>query len=67
MWITRERRVFPPRPYTVHSHIHTLCHITLPTPTLLGNTIDSGMDLSITVDKFRVFMNKTLSISSVYQ
>ncbi len=33
----------------------------------LGNTIDSGMGLSITIDKFRVFINKTLSILSTYQ
>ncbi len=33
----------------------------------LGNAIDSGMGLSITIDKFRVFIYKTLSILSVYQ
>ena len=33
----------------------------------LGNAIDSGMVLSITIDKLRVFINKTLSILSVYQ
>ena len=33
----------------------------------LGNVIDSGMGLSITIDKFRVFINKTLSILSAYQ
>jgi hypothetical protein len=33
----------------------------------VGNTIDSGMDLSITIDKLRVFINKTLSILSAYQ
>jgi hypothetical protein len=34
---------------------------------LLGNAIDSGMGLSITIDKLRVFINKTLSILSSYQ
>ncbi len=34
---------------------------------VLGNTIDSGMDLSITIDTVRVFINKTLSVLSVYQ
>ena len=29
--------------------------------------IDSGMGLSITIDKLRVFINKTLSILSAYQ
>jgi hypothetical protein len=33
----------------------------------LGNAIDSGMGLSITIDKLRVFINKTLSILSAYQ
>ncbi len=33
----------------------------------VGNSIDSGMGLSITIDKLRVFINKTLSILSVYQ
>ena len=28
---------------------------------------DSGIDLSITIDKLRVFINKTLSTLSVYQ
>jgi hypothetical protein len=32
-----------------------------------GNVIDSGIDLSITIDKIRVFINKTLSTLSVYQ
>ena len=31
----------------------------------VGNAIDSGMDLSITIHKLRVFINKTLSILSV--
>ncbi len=34
---------------------------------LVGNAIDSGMGLSITIDKLRVFINKTLSILSAYQ
>jgi hypothetical protein len=34
---------------------------------MIGNAIDSGMGLSITIDKFRVFINKTLSILSAYQ
>jgi hypothetical protein len=33
----------------------------------VGNTIDSGIDLPITIDKLRVFINKMLSILSVYQ
>jgi hypothetical protein len=33
----------------------------------VGNAIDSGMVLSITIDKLRVFINKTLSILSAYQ
>ena len=33
----------------------------------IGNAIDSGMGLSITIDKLRVFINKTLSILSAYQ
>jgi hypothetical protein len=33
----------------------------------LGNATDSGMGLSITIDKLRVFINKTLSILSAYQ
>ena len=33
----------------------------------LGNAIDSGKDLSITIDKLRVFINKTLSRLSAYQ
>jgi hypothetical protein len=33
----------------------------------VGHAIDSGIGLSITIDKFRVFINKTLSILSVYQ
>jgi hypothetical protein len=28
---------------------------------MVGNAIDRGIDLSITVDKLRVFINKTLS------
>jgi len=32
-----------------------------------GNAIDSGIGLSITIDKLRVFINKTLSILSAYQ
>ena len=39
-------------------------HTTLLT---VGNAIDSGMGLSITIDKLRVFINKTLSILSAYQ
>ena len=34
---------------------------------MLGHTIDSGIVLSITIDKLRVFINKTLSILSAYQ
>jgi hypothetical protein len=42
--------------------------LTFLTPSLrLGHAIDSGIGLSITIDKFRVFINKTLSILSVYQ
>ena len=33
----------------------------------LGNAIDSGIGLSITIDNLRVFINKTLSILSAYQ
>ncbi len=33
----------------------------------VGNVIDSDIGLSITIDKLRVFINKTLSILSVYQ
>jgi hypothetical protein len=33
----------------------------------VGHAIDSGNGLSITIDKFRVFVNKTLSILSAYQ
>jgi hypothetical protein len=33
----------------------------------LGHDIDSGIDLSIKIDKLRVFINKTLSILSDYQ
>ena len=33
----------------------------------VGHAIDSGIGLSITIDKLRVFINKTLSILSVYQ
>jgi hypothetical protein len=33
----------------------------------IGNAIDSGIDLSITIDNLRVFINKTLSILSAYQ
>jgi hypothetical protein len=33
----------------------------------IGNAIDSGMGLSITIDKLRVFINKKLSILSAYQ
>jgi hypothetical protein len=33
----------------------------------LGHAIDSGIDLSIKIDKLRVFINKTLSILSAYQ
>jgi hypothetical protein len=36
-------------------------------PHSVGNTIDSGMGWSITIDKIRVFINKTLSILSAYQ
>jgi hypothetical protein len=36
-------------------------------PTALGHAIDSGIGLSITIDKLRVFINKTLSILSAYQ
>jgi hypothetical protein len=36
-------------------------------PLFLGHTIDSGIGLSITIDKLRVFINKTLSILSAYQ
>ena len=31
----------------------------------IGNPIDSGMGLSITIDKLRVFINKTLSTQSL--
>jgi hypothetical protein len=34
---------------------------------LVGNAIDSGIGLSITIDKLRVFINKTLSILSAHQ
>jgi len=34
---------------------------------ILGNAIDSGIGLSITIDKLGVFINKTLSIFSAYQ
>jgi hypothetical protein len=33
----------------------------------VGHAIDSGIGLSITIDKLRVFINKTLSILSAYQ
>ena len=33
----------------------------------LGNAIDDGIGLSITIDKLRVFINKALSILSAYQ
>ena len=33
----------------------------------LGNAIDSGIGLSITIDKLRVFINKTLSILNADQ
>ncbi len=33
----------------------------------VGNAIDSGIGLSITIDNLRVFINKTLSILSAYQ
>jgi hypothetical protein len=33
----------------------------------VGNTVDSGFGLSITIDKLSVFVNKTLSILSAYQ
>ena len=33
--------------------------------TIVGNPIDSGIDLSITIDKIRVFINKTLSTESL--
>ncbi len=36
------------------------------TDNTIGHSIDSGIDLSITIDKFRVFINKTLSILSAY-
>ncbi len=32
---------------------------------VLGHPIDSGMGLSITIDKLRVFINKTLSTQSL--
>jgi hypothetical protein len=32
---------------------------------LVGNPIDSGMGLSITIDKLLVFINKTLSTQSL--
>ncbi len=35
--------------------------------TRVGNTIDSGIGLSITIDNLRVFINQTLSILSAYQ
>ncbi len=34
---------------------------------VIGNAIDSGIGLSITIDNLRVFINKTLSILSAYQ
>ena len=33
--------------------------------TLLETLIDSGIDLSITIDKLRVFINETLSTESL--
>jgi hypothetical protein len=33
----------------------------------VGNVFNTGMGLPITIDKLRVFINKTLSILSVYQ
>ncbi len=52
----------------------TMCFVireTLVTQVVLGHTIDStidsGIGLSITIDKIRVFINKTLSILSPYQ
>ncbi len=33
----------------------------------IGHTIDSGIGLSMTIDKLRVFINKTLSILNAYQ
>ena len=34
---------------------------------MLGHAIDSGIGLSIKIDKLRVFINKTSSILSAYQ
>jgi hypothetical protein len=55
-------------------HEYTLCECTpgadwlVTEPTRrLGNAIDSGIGLSITIDKLRLFINKTLSILSAYQ
>ena len=42
-----------------------MSHVDSSTTTSLGHPIDSGMGLSITIDKLRVFINKTLSTQSL--
>ena len=57
----------------IHSKLLTQYHyseVSVPSQSqvnVVGNAIDSGMVLSITIDKLRVFINNTLSILSAYQ
>jgi len=46
---------------------HAFHAMQCPCHSRVGHPIDSGMGLSIRIDKLRVFINKTLSILSVYQ
>jgi len=44
---------------------HAFHAIQCPCHSRVGHPIDSGMGLSITIDKLRVFINKTLSTQSL--
>ena len=67
---------FPPQSPLLHRHTGSLVITTKPSLWLSVTTmyqvvsdieipIDSGIDLSITIDKLRVFINKTLSTESL--
>jgi hypothetical protein len=59
-------QVGAPTPVTWSSPTRTgVVTDSFPTTGMVGIPIDSGMGLSITIDDFRVFFNKTLSTQSL--
>ena len=51
--------------FTQGTDYHLKCFGGMGNELIIGHPIDSGMGLSITIDKLRVFINKTLSTQSL--